>query len=784
MAKESCAALDLSSVATPARAAGDTPSEEALKVVCGLRSKRYDLTDELAAAEELKADFDCVRQILAADLLKVEHMDALVATIEAMRKWMQKVDEADLSEQTSELRRFKQLAESWKNNSSGSPDESPSLFPLLTKVGQSVNSLVRCVDHLRQLYGKDLDGMGIHLPMIVAVGQESSGKSSVMEMIAGQPFFPRHEGTCTRLPFRLQFRCSSENSVSFQDIPDGKCHSPEEVQHRIAEITKSRTGNKSISAEEVILNIRMPDVPELTMVDLPGLIGTAYKTEGTNVKQQVLDMVKKYVSQPHAIVLAVAEARTRPRDNEVFGLVKELGAEDRTIGLLTKCDQAKEKRWRLGDKIGNGLNSATPEEQEKAGFVPLKRGFYGMICRDTEEVLYAEEGQTMEAILRVKEREREAFDKLIPDSDTRRRCGSDNVYKALSALFTEYIQNTWRPETMRKLGEHIKKTKDELLALRFSERYEEPPARNTSSTEKYKQELEDRIWKLSEYYHEFVSSFQLRERLFSKLPKVNGIQTNPFLCGASGGVSSGGFSPGIGMHKLFADELMRAMDSLKDEVQRCMVASLQRHSSTRNLLTLRDFVLKCIMEKVTTWVNLGKATLAGLAELESVQLLPKPSRQRIDVSEKLRTVMLDVAEQDDCSMCLESMHSGRPIQMLLCCSKHFHAHCLDRLNNPKACPLCRAPIMDPPPRVSEQEEEQAVKQRLTELAKKVVTSVLQNLSGLKLGRELEQAVSRPGAPRQHLLEEDPEVRKKRQTLQQQLSVLRQVEQDVNDWCEM
>jgi len=99
---------------------------------------------------------------------------------------------------------------------------------------------------------------------------------------------------------------------------------------------------------------------------------------------------------------------TCPRDNEVFGIVKELGAEDRTIGLLTKCDLAQEKRWRLDDKIGNGLRNATSEDQEKTGFVPLKRGFYGMICRDTEEAgRTAEAEQTSEAIQRVKVQERE-----------------------------------------------------------------------------------------------------------------------------------------------------------------------------------------------------------------------------------------------------------------------------------------------------------------------------------------------------------------------------------------
>merc|ERR1719426_511547 len=99
----------------------------------------------------------------------------------------------------------------------------------------------------------------------------------------------------------------------------------------------------------------MGNVPELTLVDLPGLTGTAYASEGRDVKEKVRKLVMSYVQKPHAIVLAVAAANTRLRDSEVFGMVKELGAEDRTIGLLTKCDLALDDRYKLQDKIGGAL---------------------------------------------------------------------------------------------------------------------------------------------------------------------------------------------------------------------------------------------------------------------------------------------------------------------------------------------------------------------------------------------------------------------------------------------
>ena len=47
------------------------------------------------------------------------------------------------------------------------------------------------------------------LPRIIVIGNESSGKSSTLERIAGQPVLPCDTGICTRAPVVLEYRFSS-----------------------------------------------------------------------------------------------------------------------------------------------------------------------------------------------------------------------------------------------------------------------------------------------------------------------------------------------------------------------------------------------------------------------------------------------------------------------------------------------------------------------------------------------------------------------------------------------
>lgn len=60
-------------------------------------------------------------------------------------------------------------------------------------------------------------GEYVDLPQLVVVGDQSSGKSSVLEALTNLPF-PRESGLCTRFATQIIFRRSQETHVSVSVI--------------------------------------------------------------------------------------------------------------------------------------------------------------------------------------------------------------------------------------------------------------------------------------------------------------------------------------------------------------------------------------------------------------------------------------------------------------------------------------------------------------------------------------------------------------------------------------
>jgi hypothetical protein len=61
-------------------------------------------------------------------------------------------------------------------------------------------------------------GEYVFLPQIVAVGDQSSGKSSVLEALTGLPF-PRDSGLCTRFVTQIRFCRAPKAAISVSIIP-------------------------------------------------------------------------------------------------------------------------------------------------------------------------------------------------------------------------------------------------------------------------------------------------------------------------------------------------------------------------------------------------------------------------------------------------------------------------------------------------------------------------------------------------------------------------------------
>jgi len=88
----------------------------------------------------------------------------------------------------------------------------------------------------------------INLPRIAVLGQQSSGKSSVLESIVGLDFLPRGDGVVTRRPLELRLNHLADKTAKpwgqFPDeIPGKKFYEFDKVRDAINELTDKVCGN-------------------------------------------------------------------------------------------------------------------------------------------------------------------------------------------------------------------------------------------------------------------------------------------------------------------------------------------------------------------------------------------------------------------------------------------------------------------------------------------------------------------------------------------------------------
>ena len=133
----------------------------------------------------------------------------------------------------------------------------------------------------------------LSVPQIAVMGDQSSGKSSVLEALSGIPF-PRGSGLVTRCPIRLVMKKTPKGSEwtavagttnSTQTIKVRQASDLTGVIERLTDsLTKSVSG---FSTESIVVRLSSPESPDLTVVDLPGIVRTVTTGQTQGVIQEV-----------------------------------------------------------------------------------------------------------------------------------------------------------------------------------------------------------------------------------------------------------------------------------------------------------------------------------------------------------------------------------------------------------------------------------------------------------------------------------------------------------------
>uniref|UniRef100_A0A3P9DNH9 Interferon-induced GTP-binding protein Mx n=1 Tax=Maylandia zebra TaxID=106582 RepID=A0A3P9DNH9_9CICH len=233
---------------------------------------------------------------------------------------------------------------------------------------EKVRPCIDLIDKLRSL-GVEKD---LALPAIAVIGDQSSGKSSVLEALSGVAL-PRGVGIVTRCPLELKMTRKKKGEAWYGKI------SYRDYNEELKNILKSQdklVGNGTgISNDLISLEIASPDVPDLTLIDLPGITRVAVSGQSEDIGEQIKRLIQNNIRKQETISLVVVPCNVDIATTEALRMAQQVDPEgERTLGILTKPD--------LVDK-GTEENVVKIVHNE---VIPLKKGYMVVKCRGQKEI--------------------------------------------------------------------------------------------------------------------------------------------------------------------------------------------------------------------------------------------------------------------------------------------------------------------------------------------------------------------------------------------------------------
>lgn len=207
------------------------------------------------------------------------------------------------------------------------------------------------------------------LPSIVVIGSQSSGKSSVMEAIVGHEFLPKGSNMITRRPIELTLVNTPDTLAEYGEFPAlglGKITDFSQIQRTLTDLNLAVPVSDCVSDDPIQLSIHSPNVPDLSLIDLPGYIQVSGLDQPSELKQKIADLCDKYI-QPPNIILAISAADVDLANSTALRASKRVDPRgERTIGVVTKMDLVEPSRGAsiLGDRK-----------------YPLRLGYVGVVSR-------------------------------------------------------------------------------------------------------------------------------------------------------------------------------------------------------------------------------------------------------------------------------------------------------------------------------------------------------------------------------------------------------------------
>lgn len=204
----------------------------------------------------------------------------------------------------------------------------------------------------------------IDFPQLVACGDQSCGKSSVLEAICGMRF-PVHEGLCTRHPTEFVMRRGDEwqltatmrpaadqgsehvrrlqaykrETLPYNVLHVDICHAFGDAMKDANQLMGLRRGTRTFARDVLCIKLTGPSLTPLTLVDLPGLFHSRSKDQTVADSHDVKSLVLDYMKQTRTINLVILSASLDLSNQVVTEFVDTVDPRgQRSLGVITKPD--------------------------------------------------------------------------------------------------------------------------------------------------------------------------------------------------------------------------------------------------------------------------------------------------------------------------------------------------------------------------------------------------------------------------------------------------------------
>ncbi|KFY41097.1 hypothetical protein V494_03202 [Pseudogymnoascus sp. VKM F-4513 (FW-928)] len=224
--------------------------------------------------------------------------------------------------------------------------------------------LFNAIDELRKCGA----GQVLDLPQLVIVGQQSAGKSSLLESLTDIPF-PVGDGLCTRFATRIVSRRTAPGTADVvqvsvepgetdpfgyeeNDGPTGNFNPAvpsltaevfktivDQASHYMGIRTPGGRGRKNFSSKVLKIELSGPTRSHFGILDVPGVFSAKRMGITHQEMEGVTRLVTSYMQKKENIIICVVPANNDLSNQSIIDLaLKHAANPSNVVGVFTKCD--------------------------------------------------------------------------------------------------------------------------------------------------------------------------------------------------------------------------------------------------------------------------------------------------------------------------------------------------------------------------------------------------------------------------------------------------------------